>query len=134
MKIFNILLVSTLMTLFVGLSNASHTQIVSLLPCDELGDLAVVIMKARQEGTSLSEMRNRATGFHDTESQRIVLSMVMEAYEVSRYSSDNYKLIAQQDFREKLEMSCYKLQDSTEQSAEDEIEAFEAELAAELGE
>jgi archaellum component FlaC len=74
----------------------------SNISCKQVGEIAENIMKIRQAGTPMSSAMDIADG------NSVVIAMVQVAYEITRWSTDQNKLEAMQDFRIKNEQLCYK--------------------------
>jgi len=72
--------------------------------CALVGDLAEVIMANRQVGARVSEMMEIADG------EPLVEALVLEAYKIPRYSSDEMQMRSVEDFRNDAEALCYRLQ------------------------
>ena len=73
--------------------------------CKALGDLAETIMTARQEGASLSDMMGR---IKDSEIADIQRKIILAAYEEPRWATEETKKEAIEDFRNEIELECYK--------------------------
>lgn len=72
--------------------------------CEEIGDLAGTIMKARQDGVAMSAM------MEITASSELSTKFVVMAYGKSRWSSPAMKTREVQDFRNNVELGCYTAQ------------------------
>jgi len=68
--------------------------------CTLIGKLAAIIMENRQEGVDMSKLME----ISETE---LVQSLVIFAYEMPRYSSEDYKRTAVQDFANEAMGVCY---------------------------
>lgn len=68
--------------------------------CTLIGEIAAVIMEKRQDGVDMSRLMEIA----DTE---LVQRMVIFAYDTPRYSSEDYKRSAVQDFANEAMGVCY---------------------------
>jgi len=73
--------------------------------CPKIGEVAETIMRGRQNGVAMSTMMNMAD---DNDVKGLVQSLIKMAFETPRYSSQEYRLEAEQDFRAKVEGICYK--------------------------
>lgn len=73
--------------------------------CPKIGEVAETIMRGRQNGVAMSTMMNIA---EDNDVKGLVQSLIKMAFETPRYSSQEYQLEAEQDFRAKIEGICYK--------------------------
>ncbi|MEM9967584.1 MAG: hypothetical protein AAF755_05730 [Pseudomonadota bacterium] len=74
--------------------------------CEQAGNIAEVIMMARQEGVPLSQVVKIAKESFNEE--KAVVDMAVLAYEQPRYSSAAVKQQTIQDFRNNVELACYK--------------------------
>ena len=72
--------------------------------CENTGIIAAKIMEARQVGIPISKLLQVAEGSKTTE------AMVHQAFDVSRFQTDEYQQRAIRDFREKWEVTCYKVE------------------------
>lgn len=72
--------------------------------CQQIGEIAQIVMQKRQEGASMSTLIN-ATGGNE-----LVRVMVMEAFKRPDFSSDEYKKREQIKFRNAFESLCYQTQ------------------------
>lgn len=82
--------------------------------CSDLGALAEIIMKVRQDGVALSTLMPAITSsIEDTDDNQIVIKIaktaVLAAYEIPRYSSSDIRNDTIADFRNKMELECYKM-------------------------
>jgi hypothetical protein len=68
--------------------------------CTLIGKLAAVIMEKRQDGVDMSSLMEIAES-------EIVKRMVIFAYDTPRYSSEDYKRTAVQDFANEAMGVCY---------------------------
>ena len=73
--------------------------------CKDIGTLAETIMKHRQVGTSVIRMMEIA----DTDGLAQVI--IKEAYEMPRYSSEEYQRRAISDFRDDYYITCLKVRE-----------------------
>lgn len=69
--------------------------------CKQIGDLAHVVMVARQSGVALATMMSEA------DSEENLREITLEAYGVKRYKSYEYQEQAAEDFRDKWTLACY---------------------------
>ena len=69
--------------------------------CESVGELATIIMQNRQKGVDLSKMLTLSKGDDG------VKTMVLDAYNSPRYSTDVYKNDAVSDFSNKWVLACY---------------------------
>ena len=89
------------LALISPLANAT----VNLPPCDELGQLSAEIMVERQHGALMSNvMRKYST--HETPTFAKVL--IIMAFDRRAYSSNEYKVRSVVNFRNYVEVACYK--------------------------
>ena len=77
-------------------------------PCSDMGELAETIMRLRQDGVALSSMLATLTKM-DLESEDFLRDMTIEAFEETRWRTNESKHRAVQEFRERWELSCYKI-------------------------
>jgi len=71
--------------------------------CEVVGDLAYAIMHARQQGAPLPAIMEVAA---DDELSR---KMVADAYDLPKYTLDESKAEAADEFRDKWYLDCYKV-------------------------
>jgi len=69
--------------------------------CETLGDVAYKVMELRQGGVPMSTVMQ----ISDSE---LVQAIVVDAYDQPRFSTDSYKREATNDFRNDVEVQCYK--------------------------
>jgi len=69
--------------------------------CAIVGDLAEVIMANRQVGVRVSDMMDIA------DNDPLVEALVLEAYKIPRYSSDEMQRRSVENFRNEVETICY---------------------------
>ena len=69
--------------------------------CESVGELATIIMQNRQKGVDLSKMLALSKGDDG------VKTMVLDAYNSPRYSTDKYIADAVSDFSNKWVLACY---------------------------
>ena len=79
---------------------AAQAQTVSET-CEKVGELAGLIMTARQNGAAISKVMAAM----DADSFE---KLVINAYEQPRYSGQEYKKRAVEDFRNEVETACFK--------------------------
>ena len=86
----------------VALSNTSEF-------CSVLGDTSAKIMLARQGGMPMSKMMGIANGLSDDPETKILMTeIIVAAYDVPRYSVEENMTEAVIDFRNDVELECYK--------------------------
>ncbi len=73
--------------------------------CKALGDYAETIMTNRQEGVSLSSTIGLVKDSDIAEIQR---KIILAAYEEPRWATEETKKEAIEDFRNDIELECYK--------------------------
>ena len=73
--------------------------------CENTGIIAAKIMEARQLGIPISKLLQAVEG-------KAAEAMVHQAFDVSRFQTDEYQQKAIRDFREKWEVTCYKVESS----------------------
>lgn len=103
-----------LRVVFVGLMLATQMASATVLAagqadamCPKIGEIAELIMGHRQEGTAISDLR-AALGGVDGAVNEVAMQMILDAYEKPRYSTDENKLKAKADFRNDMELMCYR--------------------------
>lgn len=84
-----------LLTLFASQSVMAKNQ--NELACETLEKLAEAVMKARQEGASMSALYMKDYGSSDR--NKIMKSLVKEAYKKPRFNSQQSKTDAINDFK-----------------------------------
>ena len=83
---------------------ALATPLAHAINCQEVGTLAAKVMEARQVNVSMSNMMKIAQDNNNS----LMKTMVIEAYEKPRFSTEEYQNNAIQDFRSFWELACYK--------------------------
>ena len=73
--------------------------------CDQLNLLAESIMNARQSGV---EMRELVRIFREGEMPDFIIPIVIQAYEMPRFSVERNKKIAIQDFKNAIYLECIR--------------------------
>lgn len=100
-NIFSILLLN--ICLFHNSPSYSNTL------CEYLGDMANTVMNSRQEGAAMSDMMKH---FYNDDTMPTLKDMhksiIISAYEIPRYSTNEMQHKATQDFRNIVELNCYK--------------------------
>jgi hypothetical protein len=71
--------------------------------CENTGIIAAKIMEARQVGIPISKLLQAVEG-------KAAEAMVHQAFDVSRFQTEEYQQKAIRDFREKWEVTCYKVE------------------------
>jgi hypothetical protein len=74
--------------------------------CPDMGAMAVEIMAARQAGMAISTMIELLPD--DPASAELIRAVVMAAYAVPRFSTDEAQARAAADFRNDVELACYR--------------------------
>jgi hypothetical protein len=69
--------------------------------CESMGELAYMVMELRQEGVPMSQTMQ----ISDSD---LVKAIIVEAYDYPRFSTQEYKEKAADDFRNEVEVECYK--------------------------
>ena len=72
--------------------------------CEQLSSLAGVVMTGRQDGVAMSDYMAESKDFPASQ------AIVVAAYKVPRYSTDEYKKSAVSDFENEWYLACYKSQ------------------------
>ena len=73
--------------------------------CVSYGNAAESLMQARQEGVALSTLLSPLTG---NPAAKMMRPLVIDAFTVPRYNTDEFKKQAVIDFRAKAELVCFK--------------------------
>lgn len=87
----------------VALSAAMPAQ-AEQASCQQIGELARMVMEKRQEGVSMSVLMGIA------KDNKLIRVMVVEAFKRPDFSSDEYKKREQIKFRNAFESLCYQTQ------------------------
>ena len=74
---------------------------VTIAGCTRIGDIAQVIMEARQAGVAPSAILDAMEG------EPVAPYMVVAAFKVDRWHSEQFQLHEVQDFRADWELKCY---------------------------
>ena len=90
--------------LVVALAVSGQAQAQIKLDCPIVGKSAENIMEARQLGMAMSELIERA---HE-QSLTKYKATIMAAYERPRFDGEEYQQKAIDDFRNEMELACYK--------------------------
>lgn len=78
------------------------TEEEKIASCQQIAGLAETVMTHRQQGTAMSDVMNIVK---DTQLGR---SMVIAAYDISRYATDDYQQRAIEEFRDEWNLQCLK--------------------------
>ena len=76
--------------------------------CDVIGNLAESIMKNRQNGTSMASVMKTASESKSSVVE-VMEELVIIAYDIPRYSTENMQLITIGDFRDDVYLECVKV-------------------------
>ena len=76
--------------------------------CKSLGDTARAVMQSRQVGVPLSTTLGNIPADAPPTVRQLLQTIVMQAYEEPRYQSAEMQVRATQDFRNRLEGTCFK--------------------------
>lgn len=76
-------------------------------PCGTIEELARSIMIARQSGASISRMMELAGSRGEGTAADMMRSIVLDAYDWPRFSGDEYRGIAVDDFGNEIARACY---------------------------
>lgn len=79
--------------LFANVTNAAS------IGCKDVGDIAESLMKARQANVPISKIIEKVPKLK---------GLTLEAYKYPAYSSDKYRTKAIKEFRNRVEIACYK--------------------------
>ena len=88
--------------------NASTPQLSDTQVCSMFSGLAKQMMTARQNGASMEEMMEVATNSGNDAVNQITKAMVIEAYEIPRFSLPENKQNAINDFADHIYLTCIK--------------------------
>ena len=76
--------------------------------CKSLGDLGSTFMKARQKGIPLSDLVKVFPESSDNYTAEVARKLAIAAYEQPRYSTEENQLQVVSEFRDAIELACYK--------------------------
>ena len=76
--------------------------------CDAISELALSIMRGRQSGVAMSRM------MQIVEDNELSQSLIISAFELNRYSSEEYQTRAAEDFRDAVHLQCIKARRATQ--------------------
>lgn len=93
----------TLIAFVLGLTLAGPVA-----ACEGFGRLAEELMVARQMGVPMSRVMEVAEAAWGDEDVNLLRQMVVLAYEVPRYATDEYQRRAIEDYRNEVELACYQ--------------------------
>jgi len=88
-----------LAALILTFATTAHAEQAS---CDQIAELAENIMQARQSGVSMAKSMSVTDGL------KLVETMVIMAYETTRYSTERNQKREAQDFRDFWYLTCYQ--------------------------
>ena len=77
--------------------------------CTELGALAHQVMVNRQAGIALSKILSviqKPEG--DTSAYEIITHIIVGAYDIPRFSTRTYQIVAAEDYRNEIETACFQ--------------------------
>lgn len=75
--------------------------------CSMMGTMAKEIMLTRQAGVPMSEVRGKLLAQPSNPANQLIATVILEAYQEPRYSVEENQQRAADDFRNKVELSCY---------------------------
>lgn len=78
--------------------------------CSVLSDLAKTIMTKRQDGASMTDMMAIVKD-RDSAAGQVTKAMIIGAYEIPAYSTDEVKQRTITDFSNQVALECYKAAD-----------------------
>ncbi|MDD2724427.1 MAG: hypothetical protein PHH59_10455 [Methylovulum sp.] len=70
--------------------------------CDAISELALQIMSGRQKGVSMSKM------MHIAEQNKLTQALIIAAYEINRFSTEEYQTRVIEEFRDDAHLQCVK--------------------------
>ena len=76
--------------------------------CKSLGELGASFMRARQGGIPLSDVLNVFPESPDEDTGEVARKIAIAAYEQPRYSTEENQLQVISEFRDAIELVCYK--------------------------
>lgn len=76
--------------------------------CKTLGDLGATFMQARQKGIPLSDLMEVFPESPDDYTAELARTILFAAYEQPRFSTEDIQLQAISEFRDAIELECYK--------------------------
>jgi hypothetical protein len=77
--------------------------------CTELGALAHQVMVNRQAGIALSKILSviqKPEG--DTSTYEMITQIIVGAYDIPRFSTRTYQIVAAEDYRNDIETACFR--------------------------
>lgn len=83
-------------------TNASEENKGEVDVCNQISELAERYMTLRQDGVSMSKLYKTAKG------NKLVEKMVVDAYEVPKFSTDEYREIQVSKFKNRWFLNCVK--------------------------
>ena len=80
--------------------------------CEIMGSFSEIVMTQRQDGEALSELMGKLNAYAESNAAdpafiKEARGIIIGAYKKSRYSTDEFKLKAIQDFRNDVELMCW---------------------------
>lgn len=97
--------IATILAVLLAGSAAAQDEADAGEFCDSLHSLSTSLMRARQNGVSMATMMQSIRG---RASEEFLRALVIEAYEVPRYSSDEYRGRAVEDFANDQYLTCVR--------------------------
>ena len=100
---------TAIFSLHFGLATLMFSSTASLAQdgCAQLGEIADSIMHSRQSGDALSEMIDLAKSFGG-DLGKVLTQITIDAYEEPKWRTEENKQNAISEFRNKVELQCYK--------------------------
>lgn len=83
-------------------ANASEEKKSEVDVCNQISELAERYMTLRQDGVSMSKLYKTAKG------NKLVEKMIVDAYEVPKFSTDEYREIQVSKFKNRWFLNCVK--------------------------
>lgn len=87
--------------------NARAEELSNFEVCRVIGEFSETIMMMRQDGSTPSALMAVATKQGESEPEASIRDMILAAFDVPRFSSDDAKLRARKDFRSTYEAKCF---------------------------
>ena len=91
--------------LAVALAVSGQAQAQNSEKCKKIGAIAESIMKARQRGIPISKLMEVS----EENAGGSLRPVILFAYERPRYNSEEYQQEEIEDFRNRIELQCYKV-------------------------
>ncbi len=87
------------------LAQAEETEV---MPCEAVGEIAYVIMSARQAGMIMSDVRARLLSEEAGVYSDMMEQFIFDAWEKPQFMTDEIKEREKKEFQNQKELACYK--------------------------